>query len=117
MENITLGEIAKEMSFLIGIIGSVIYLKKGTIKGITNVIDEQLSPIKTEIETLKQETSKNYLDSIKTELINLMELADKREISPEQKMRLYELYDYYSSHGGNSYIHTKWEKLKKEGKL
>ena len=66
---------------------------------------------------VKDETAKNNLSSIKTDLINLMELADKGTISPEQKLRAYELYDYYCTHGGNSYVHDKWEKLKKEGKI
>lgn len=117
MENITLGQIAKSLAFIVALIGSVVYLKKGTIKGLSKVIDSQLEPIKTEIKELKEETSKNNLSSIKTDLINLMELADKMTISAEQKIRSYELYDYYCQHGGNSYVHDKWEKLKKEGKL
>lgn len=117
MENITLGQIAKELAFAVALIGSVVYLKKGTIKGLSKVINSQLEPIKAEIKKLKEETSKNNLSSIKTDLINLMELADKKTISTEQKMRSYELYDYYCQHGGNSYVHDKWEKLKKEGKL
>lgn len=117
VENITLGEIAKGLAFVVSLIGSVVYLKKGTIKGLSKVIDNQLEPIKAEIKGLKEETSKNNLSSIKTDLINLMELADKKEISLEQKLRAYELYDFYSEHGGNSYVHDKWEKLKKEGKL
>lgn len=117
MENITLGEIAKALAFIVGIIGSVVYLKNGTIKGLTKVIDEQLEPIKKEIKEVKEETAKNNLSSIKTDLINLMELADKNTISTEQKIRSYELYDYYSQHGGNSYVHDKWENLKKEGKI
>ena len=124
MENITLGQIAKGLAFIVALIGSVVYLKKGTIKGLSKVIDNQLEPIKTEIKAVKKEvsevkdeTSKNNLSSIKTDLINLMELADKKTISAEQKIRSYELYDYYCQHGGNSYVHDKWEKLKKEGKL
>lgn len=117
MENITLGEIAKTLAFVVGIIGSILYLKKGTIKGLSKVINEELNPIKKEIKEIKEETTKNNLSSIKTDLINLMELADRQIISIEQKMRAYELYDYYSQHGGNSYVHDKWEKLKKEGKL
>lgn len=117
MENITLGQIAKELAFAVALIGSAVYLKKGTIKGLSKVINSQLEPIKVEIKKLKEETSKNNLSSIKTDLINLMELADKKTISTEQKMRSYELYDYYCQHGGNSYVHDKWEKLKKEGKL
>lgn len=117
MENITLGEIAKTLAFLVGIIGSVLYLKKGTVKGLSKVINEELEPIKQEIKEVKEETAKNNLSSIKTDLINLMELADKKTISTEQKIRSYELYDYYSQHGGNSYVHDKWERLKKEGKI
>ena len=117
MENISIGQLAKDLAFLVGLISSVVYLKKGTIKGIASVIDERLDPIKKEVENLKEETSKNNLSSIKTDLINLMELADKKEISPEQKMRSYELYDFYCTHGGNSYVHDKWERLKKEGKI
>ena len=55
--------------------------------------------------------------NIKTNLINFMELADKRALSLEQKLICYELYDDYCQHGGNSFVHDKWEKLKKEGKL
>lgn len=117
MENITLGEVAKGLAFIVSLIGSVVYLKKGTVKGLAKVIDKKLEPIKAELEGVKKETTKNNLSSIKTDIINLMELADRQIISVEQKMRAYELYDYYSQHGGNSYVHDKWEKLKKEGKL
>lgn len=95
----------------------MIYLKNGIIKGISKVIEEKTNPLKNEIADLKKETTENNLSNIKTDLINLMELADKEEISQEQKIRSYELYDYYCKHGGNSYVHDKWEKIKKEGKI
>ncbi len=117
MEKITLGEIAKSLAFVVALIGSVVYLKKGTITGLAKVIDNRLEPIKKEIKEVKEETTKNNLSSIKTDLINLMELADKKTISTEQKMRSYELYDFYCTHGGNSYVHDKWERLRKEGKI
>lgn len=113
MEKITLGEIAKILTFIVALMGSITYLKKAII----DALNKQLEPIKKEIKGVKDETSKNNLSSIKTDLINLMELADKEIISTEQKMRSYELYDFYSEHGGNSYVHDKWERLKKEGKI
>lgn len=106
MENITLGEISKTLAFAVALISSIVYLKNAIIKA----FNKQLEPIRKEIK-------ENNLSSIKTDLINLMELADKGEISQEQKLRLYELYDYYYLHGGNSYVHDKWERLKKEGKI
>lgn len=117
MENLTLGELAKVLTFLIGLIGSIKYIKNGTVKSISKVIDNRLEPIKKEIKDLREETSKNNLSSIKTDLINLMELADKEIISTEQRIRAHELYDYYCRHGGNSYVHDKWERLIKENKL
>lgn len=117
MENLTLGELAKLLTFLVGLIGSIKYIKNGTVKSISKVIDNRLEPIKKEIKDLREETSKNNLSSIKTDLINLMELADKEIISTEQKIRAHELYDYYRQHGGNSYVHDKWKRLIKENKL
>jgi len=117
MENLTLGELAKVLTFLIGLIGSIKYIKNGTVKSISKVIDNRLEPIKKEIKDLREETTKNNLSSLKTDLINLMELADKKAISTEQKIRAHELYDYYFQHGGNSYVHDKWERLIKENKL
>lgn len=128
MGNITLGEIAKDLAFLSAFIGSVVYFKNMITKSIDKTFDtklkpieeqinNKLKPIEEQIKKLDKETSKNNLESIKTDLINLMELADKGIMSAEQKIRVHELYDYYSKHGGNSYVHDKWEKLGKEGKL
>ena len=106
MESITLGQIAKTLAFIVALIGSIAYLKKT----IVNAFDKLLEPIRKEIKA-------NNLSNIKTNLINFMELADKRALSLEQKLICYELYDDYCQHGGNSFVHDKWEKLKKEGKL
>lgn len=106
MENITLGEIAKALAFIVALIGSIAYLKKTLV----SALNKLLEPIKKEIK-------ENNLSNTKTNLINFMELADKKTISSEQKLISYELYDDYCRHGGNSYVHDKWEKLKKEGKL
>lgn len=117
MENITLGQIATVLAFVVGLFASVKYLKKVLTDSIDTTFDKKLEPIKKEIKEVKDETRKYNLSSIKTDLINLMELADKDIISVEQKMRAHELYDYYCEHGGNSYVHDKWEDLKKEGKI
>ncbi len=117
MENITIGQISAALSCLVGLIGAVVYLKKGLVKSLSKIIDSRLEPIENKINDIDEKTSKNNLENIKTSLINLMELADTNSISIEQKIRAHELYDYYNSHGGNSYVHDKWENLKKEGKI
>ncbi len=106
MENITLGEIAKGLAFIVALISSIVYLKKILVKSINNT----LIPINKKIDDLE-------LSYIKTDLVNFMCLAETGNISKEQSLNAHELYDKYCKKGGNSYIHDKWEKLKKEGKL
>lgn len=106
MENITLGEIAKILAFIVGIIGSIAYLKNVLTKAINNT----LKPITKKIEDLE-------MSYIKTDLVNFMSQAEMNQVSQEQNLNAHELYDRYQELGGNSYIHDKWEKLRKEGKI
>lgn len=106
MEEITLGQIAKVLAFIVALIGSIKYLKNELDKSISKT----LQPINKKIDNLE-------LNTIKTDLVNLMCLAENNQITHEQKMNAYELYDRYKKLGGNSYVHDKWENLKKEGKI
>lgn len=106
MENITLLQIAETLGFIVGIIGSVIYLK-GIIK---KCIENTLIPINKKIDNME-------MDNLKTALVNFMVHAEFGQTSEEQNLNAHELYDKYQKKGGNSYIHEKWESLKKEGKI
>lgn len=106
MENITLGEIAKVLAFIVALIGSIAYLKNV----LTKSIGKTLSPINKKIDDLE-------MSYIKTDLVNFMSQAEIGQVSQEQNFNAHELYDRYCRLGGNSYIHDKWEKLKKEGKI
>lgn len=117
MEKITLGEIAFALAFLVGLIGSIKYLLNDLKRGIKKEVREEIQPIKQELKELKENNETNRLNSLKTDLVNLMSLADKGMITPEQKINAHELYDEYKKKGGNSYIHDWWERLKKEGKI
>lgn len=117
MENITIGQIAVALSFFVGVIGSVKYLFNELKTAIRKEIKDEISPIKNEIQEIKKDAKQNRLNSLKTDLVNLMSLAEAETITKEQKINAHELYDEYSSNGGNSYIHDWWEKLVKEGKI
>ena len=117
MENITIGQIAIALSFFVGVIGSVKYLLNEVKTAVRKEIKDEISPIKNEITELKNDAKRNRINSLKTDLVNLMSLAENGSISKEQKINAHELYDEYSSNGGNSYIHDWWEKLVKEGKI
>lgn len=106
MEKITLGEVLSVIVFIGAFIGGFKTIKETLVK----TIDKTLKPINNKIDNLE-------LSSIKTDLVNFMALAEQKQVSHEQITNAYDLFDRYHKLGGNSYIHDKWEKLKKEGKI
>mgnify|MGYP006916087467 CR=1 FL=1 len=106
MNNITLGQISEIVIFVVGLIGGFKTIKTT----LTKSIDKTLQPLNTKIDNLE-------MNSIKTDLVNFMALVENGQVSQEQLQNAYELFDRYSKLGGNSYIHDKWERLKKEGKI
>lgn len=61
--------------------------------------------------------NKVQLDNCKNYLVQLISAADRRDLSTAEKERYWENYDTYIKLGGNSYIHSETDRLKKEGKL
>lgn len=117
MENITIGQVAIGLAFLVGLIGSIEFLCVRLKKSMTSVISKEIKPLKDDIESLKLSHKNDKIDCIKTDLVNFMSLAENETISTEQKINAHELMDEYTRMGGNSYIHDKWDKLIKEDKL
>lgn len=68
-------------------------------------------------EDLQKGIDKVELNNCKNFLVQIISAADRRELSSAEKERFWENFDTYVKLGGNSYIHTAAEKLKKEGKL
>jgi len=106
INNITLGEVLTFIIFVSTFIGGFKTIKDTLVK----TINKTLKPINDKIDDLE-------LSSIRTDLVNFMALAEKKEVSHEQISNAYELFDRYHELGGNSYVHDKWDKLKKEGKI
>ncbi len=118
MENITLGQILAILTFVgvfIGAITSIITYSK-------TVMNKILKPINTKIDELQQISIKSRnnieLELIKVILVNFINDIEQDNFKTQmQKQNAYELYDRYKSLGGNSYIHERWNKLIKEGKI
>lgn len=107
MDGITLGQIKDVLIFLTALIGGIGTLYALLMKG----IDKALKPIKDELKTEK-------IARLKSELTTFMYLAEQSTLSTEQKMLAYEDYDIYTNKlRCNSYVHDKFEKLQKEGKI
>ena len=118
MENITIGQIAVAVAFVVALIGGVSSLKKLITKGIEDALKEKFDGIeKSQKEILKRldmvdlENCKNYLITFLSEVAR-GEMKDEIEIK-----RFWEELEHYYKIGGNSYIKTKVEQLRAVNKL
>ncbi len=118
MENITLGQIATIITFLSVFIGAIISL----IAFSKTIISKILKPLNEKIDKL-QKVSTEGRNNIELELIKIIligfinDMEKGNEKTSIQKENAYELYDRYQALGGNSYVHDRFEKLIKEGKM
>ena len=124
IENITLGQILTTLTFIGLFIGSILTI----IKYFKNVIDKILKPTTDEINnlslTLKEEMTQlkeevnEKLDNIdenqcKNYLVrSLADLERGVKLDEVEIKRMYDAYDHYCNDlKGNSYIHSKWDKV------
>ena len=129
MENITLGQIAVALAFIVGLATAAAYihkLVKGWISkslreefdginakfdGFKNEITDSVNGIKKQLHEVDIESCKNYLVSFLTKV-------DRGDpIDEIERERFWEEYQHYEKQGGNSYIHRKVEQLKADKKL
>ena len=118
IENISLGQIAGIITFLSIFISAI----AGLIAFFKSFMAKILKPIDQKIERLEKVSTTNRnnieLELIKMFLVNFInDTEEGNPKSPIQKQNAFELYDRYLSLGGNSYVHDRWEKLLKEGKI
>ena len=104
---------------LITAIGTIIntVISKKTNKKI-NTVDELKNKIDFMRNESKEDMKKHILDADKTYLINfLSELENGIQKTDVKIKRAYEIYERYTQNGGNSYVHDKWDEVKKKGLL
>ena len=120
MENISIGQIAGIISLIsvfIGAIASIIAFYKSFISKILKPIDQKINHLE-KISIAKKAIKTGSMNDFKFVLVNFINDTENGiEKSQIQKQNAYELYDRYLLLGGNSYIHDKFEKLIKEGKI
>lgn len=117
MENITLGEIATAFAFLAGLITSLGVLFNNLKKWLKSTIKEELEPVNEKLDKLTQADKDLELNEDKNFLVQFLKEAKDGNINETEKERFYEISKRYEDLGGNGYIKSEIEKLKKEGKL
>lgn len=118
MENVTLGQIGLAVTFLVGLITGLGYLKKHLKDWVGQAVKDQIDTLKTDIDGVKKRLDDVDMESCKNFLVVfLSDVEKKTPIDEIQKERFWEQYEHYTKNGGNSYIRRKVEQLKSEGKL
>ena len=98
------------VEIIVAIITGFVTLTISIISLITNKKNVKKSDLIEQINKVQLDNCKNYI-------VQQISAADRRDLSAAEKERYWENYDTYISLGGNSYIHSETERLKKEGKI
>lgn len=118
MENITLGEISNVLVFIAGILASGGSIAVFFSKRFGKIMADQLKPTNDKIDTLQSSISEVDMSNCKNYLVQIISILEAGGTVDKVALeRFWENYDHYTEMGGNSYIHTAVERLKKEGKL
>lgn len=91
---------------IIILIASLITAVTTIIVAIKKILTKMFEPMNKKIDNLDMAQARNYLVDFLADIEN-GEKKDECQIE-----RAYELYDHYTKDlGGNSYIHSKWQKV------
>lgn len=104
---------------LVTVIGGIVVALitvSGTI--INTIISKKTNKKVDCIADIRKDFKAHVLDADKTFLINfLSDVENGVTKSDIQIKRIYEIYERYTENGGNSYVHDRWEEVKKKGLL
>ena len=119
MELITLGQIAAGVALIVGLVKGVEYLAQKISAAATKWLHAGLEPTNKKIDELKANIIEVDASTCKNFLVRVMaDIEQGEQIDEIEKERFYETYAHYSNDLHlNTYIHDKYEKLKKAGKL
>lgn len=125
IEGITVGQILIVLTVLGSIWAGVSKVKKAfesfkrTINGwVVDELKPEFVSIKDRLDALEARNERQDMENVKNYLVLFLADLERNEKPDEvELLRFEEQFKYYTSKGGNSYIHRKYKKLKDEGKL
>lgn len=120
MENWTVGQIIGTITLIAGAITALGVIFKKIGSALTRWVQIQLAPVNDKLLGISEqmtEMEKNRVMDFITQYLADVERGIATD--DEERKRFWENYDLYTSPAikGNSYIHEKVERLKREGKL
>lgn len=120
MQGVTVSEIAAAIALIAGIVGGLTTIFKLLSKYATKWLQANLQPINDKIDFQREASKKFHLGYYQDFLVEFMTDLEKGEHKSEVEMKnFHKNYDIYTSpeYCGNSFVHEKYEQLKKAGKV
>ena len=118
MEHVTVGQITTGITLLATFIGSAMAVYKYWCELLGKQIEESMRPLEQKVDMIAKNMNDMDLNRCKDFLARFIsDLEQGQAVSDIELERFHETYAHYQKIGGNSYIHDKVEKLKKQGKL
>lgn len=125
MDGVTIGQIGEWLLWAVGIGGAIATVCKFLTFAFQRTLNKALEPtnkkideINRKVDLLEAKHDGSEMGRIKDFLVEFLARIERGEpVDEEELERFWENYDFYNDHGGNSYIHSKMEKLKARGKL
>lgn len=122
MDGMTVGQfvgiIAAIIAGLVAFIKGVEYLIGKAAHAASKWLEKGLEPVNQKLDAIEKKVVQNELENDKTILVRLLaDIKNGEKLTDIEMERLHETHERYEQLGGNSYVHTEWERLKKEGKL
>lgn len=129
MEGWTVGQIVEALVWLSGAITAVTVIIKAIRVNsdkrwgrhrdeLQKMVTDAVTPLSEQISALERKQDESEIARVKDFLVSFLARVERNQpVDEEELERFWENYDYYDQHGGNSFVHSKMEKLKKAGKL
>lgn len=118
MEGITIGQIFEWAIWLAGGVGAIAGLGKMAKSGLRQALKSELQPINKKLDDLEKKHDLSDREHAKNYIVRFLADVEQGEpIDQDELHCFWDNYELYKAMGGNSYVHDKVEKLKKQGKL
>jgi len=118
MDSITLGEISLAITFLVGLIGGLGYLKTHLKDWVGQSVRDQFVAMDHKIDEINRRLTDVDMENCKNFLVTAISMVEKGGWMDDiESERFWEEYQHYRTIGGNSYIERKVEQLKADGKI
>lgn len=118
MENLTLGQVATAIGFLVALIAGVGTIMSKMKEWISASMKSEFDSVRKDITGLTAQIKKVDYEATKNYLVSFLAKAENSTVDDIELERFFEEYGHYTEDlHGNSYIKNKVEKLKTEGKI